>query len=489
MNKKETHFLEYFTEWKYNSALETIEHANLKNQYDLFINGKFVKPSIEKYTNIINPATEDTITCVAEASEKDIEKAIKASKSAYETSWGKMPVKERAKYIFRIARLIQEKAKELAVTETLNVGKPIRNSSNIDVPLAANYFFNYAGWADKLEYAFPNQTPKSIGVVLQAVPWNFPLLMAAGKIAPALATGNTIVLHPSETTPLTALKLAEIIQESGLPDGVVNIVTGTNILNEAFVYHKHLSAISFTGKFKTGQWIQKTLAETDKKFTLELNGKSTHIVLEDAAINEAVESIINGAFINQGGFCCDGSRVFVQETILDEVIHRLKDRMATLIIGNPLDKNTDVGPIHSKSHLKTIEELIKNESSNHENIYRHITTLPKQGLFVNPTLFINSSQAHALSQQELFGPIISIQTFRTIEEVVDKANNIPYGLTMSIWSNNGSRAFGLNSKLKAGVVWINTSHKLDPTSPFGGYKQGSMGKEGGVHGLFPYVKF
>lgn len=488
MNTKETHFLEYFTEWKYTSALETIKHANLKNQYDLFINGKFVKPNIEKYTNIINPATEDIITRVAEASEKDIDKAIKAAQSSYESSWGKMPEKERAKYIFRIARLIQEKAKELAVTETLNVGKPIRNSSNMDIPLAANYFFYYAGWADKLEYAFPNRIPKPLGVVAQIVPWNFPLLMAACKIAPALATGNTIVLHPSETTPLTALKLAEIIQESELPDGVINIVTGTDSVNEAFVHHKDIDAISFTGNFTTGQWIQKTLAETDKKYTLELNGKSTHIILDDAAINEAVEAIVNSAFINQGGFCCDGSRVFIQESIADEVIHRLKDRMATLIVGNPLDKNTDIGAIHSKAHLTTIEALIKQESDS-DNIYQHTSDLPQKGSFVRPTLFINTSQSHPINQQEVFGPVIAIQTFRTIEEVVEKANNIPYGLTMSIWSNNGSRAFGLNSKLKAGVVWINTSNKLDPTSPFGGYKQGGMGKEGGVPGLLPYVKF
>lgn len=488
MTKKEPQPLEYFTEWKYNPALETIEPGSLKNQYDLFINGKFVKPNSEKYTNIINPATDDVITCVAEASKKDIDKAVKAARRAFETSWEKMPAKERAKYIFRIARLIQERAKELAVIETLHVGKPIRNSRNFDIPLAANYFFYYAGWADKLEYAFPNRIPKPLGVVAQIIPWNFPLLMAACKIAPALATGNTVVLHPSETTPLTALKLAEIIQESELPDGVINIVTGTDSVNEAFVHHKDIDTISFTGNHATGQWIQKTVAGTSEKFTLQLNGKSTHIILDDAAINEAVEAIVNSAFINQGGICGDGSRVFIQESIADEVIHRLKDRMATLIVGDPLDKNTDIGAIHSKAHLTTIDALIKQESDS-DNIYQHTSVLPKKGSFVRPTLFINTSQSHPIHQQEVFGPVIAIQTFRTIEEVIEKANNIPYGLTMSIWCDKSSRVFGLTSKLQAGVVWVNTSNQIDPTSPFGGYKQGGMGKEGGVYGLLPYVKF
>ena len=488
MTKKEPQPLEYFTEWKYNPALETIEPGSLNNQYDLFINGKFVKPSSEKYTNIINPATDDVITCVAEASKKDIDKAVKAARRAFETSWEKMPAKERAKYIFRIARLIQERAKELAVIETLHVGKPIRNSRNFDIPLAANYFFYYAGWADKLEYAFPNRIPKPLGVVAQIVPWNFPLLMAACKIAPALATGNTVVLHPSETTPLTALKLAEIIQESELPDGVINIVIGTDSVNEAFVHHKDIDTISFTGNHATGQWIQKTVAGTSEKFTLQLNGKSTHIILDDAAINEAVEAIVNSAFINQGGICGDGSRVFIQESIADEVIHRLKDRMAALIVGDPLDKNTDIGSIHSKAHLTTIDALIKQESDS-DNIYKHTSVLPKKGSFVRPTLFINTSQSHPIHQQEVFGPVIDIQTFRTIEEVIEKANNIPYGLTMSIWCDKSSRVFGLTSKLQAGVVWVNTSNQIDPTSPFGGYKQGGMGKEGGVYGLLPYVKF
>jgi len=489
MAKKEAKKLEYFTDWKYAPSPEATDHIRLQKQYDLFINGKFVKPNSGKYFDTINPATEEKISSIAEANDKDVDSAVKAARGAYDKTWSKMPAKERAKYIYRIARLIQERARELSVIETLDGGKSIRESRDIDVPLAANHFFYYAGWADKLEYAFPNRHPKSLGVAGQVIPWNFPLLMAAWKIAPALATGNTVVLKPAETTSLTALKLAEIIQESGLPDGVVNIITGHGPVGASMVNHKDINKIAFTGSTGVGKWIQKAIAGTDKKLTLELGGKAANIIFEDAPINQAVEGIINGIFFNQGHVCCAGSRLFVQESVAEEVIRKLKDRLETLIVGDPLDKNTDIGAINSKMQLNKINEYLKIGVNDGAEMYQSSCSIPKKGFFVRPTLFLNTSQSHRISQEEIFGPVLAIQTFRTIEEVIEKANNIPYGLSAGVWTDKGSRIFNLTSKLRAGVVWANTYNKFDPTSPFGGYKESGFGREGGLHGLMPYLKF
>ena len=489
MAKKEPKKLEYFTDWKYAPSPEATDHIRLQKQYELFINGKFVKPNSGKYFDTINPATEEKISSIAEANDKDVDSAVKAARGAYDKTWSKMPAKERAKYIYRIARLIQERARELSVIETLNGGKSIRESRDIDVPLAANHFFYYAGWADKLEYAFPNRNPKSLGVAGQVIPWNFPLLMAAWKIAPALATGNTVVLKPAETTSLTALKLAEIIQESGLPDGVVNIITGHGPVGASMVNHKDINKIAFTGSTNVGKWIQKAIAGTDKKLTLELGGKAANIIFEDAPINQAVEGIINGIFFNQGHVCCAGSRLFVQESVAEEVIRKLKDRLETLIVGDPLDKNTDIGAINSKMQLNKINEYLKIGVNDGAEMYQSSCTIPKKGFFVRPTLFLNTSQSHRISQEEIFGPVLAIQTFRTIEEVIEKANNIPYGLSAGVWTDKGSRIFNLTSKLRAGVIWANTYNKFDPTSPFGGYKESGFGREGGLHGLMPYLKF
>jgi aldehyde dehydrogenase (NAD+) len=488
MAKKEPKKLEYFTDWKYAPSPEATDHIRLQKQYELFINGKFVKPNSGKYFDTINPATEEKISSIAEANDKDVDTAVKAARGAYDKTWSKMPAKERAKYIYRIARLIQERARELSVIETLDGGKSIRESRDIDVPLAANHFFYYAGWADKLEYAFPNRNPKSLGVAGQVIPWNFPLLMAAWKIAPALATGNTVVLKPAETTSLTALKLAEIIQESGLPDGVVNIITGHGPVGASMVNHKDINKIAFTGSTNVGKWIQKAVAGTDKKLTLELGGKAANIIFEDAPINQAVEGIVNGIFFNQGHVCCAGSRLFVQESVAEEVIRKLKDRLETLIVGDPLDKNTDIGAINSKMQLNKINEYLKIGVNDGADMYQSSCSIPKKGFFVRPTLFLNTSQSHRISQEEIFGPVLAIQTFRTIEEVIEKANNIPYGLSAGVWTDKGARIFNMTSKLRAGVVWANTYNKFDPTSPFGGYKESGWGREGGRHGLSAYLK-
>jgi aldehyde dehydrogenase (NAD+) len=378
MAKKEPKKLEYFTDWKYAPSPEATDHIRLQKQYDLFINGKFVKPTSGKYFDTINPATEEKISSIAEANDKDVDFAVKAARGAYDKTWSKMPAKERAKYIYRIARLIQERARELSVIETLDGGKSIRESRDIDVPLAANHFFYYAGWADKLEYAFPNRHPKSLGVAGQVIPWNFPLLMAAWKIAPALATGNTVVLKPAETTSLTALKLAEIIQESGLPDGVVNIITGHGPVGASMVNHKDINKIAFTGSTGVGKWIQKAVAGTDKKLTLELGGKAANIIFEDAPINQAVEGIVNGIFFNQGHVCCAGSRLFVQESVAEEVIKKLKDRLETLIVGDPLDKNTDIGAINSKMQLNKINEYLKIGVNDGAEMYQSSCSIPKK---------------------------------------------------------------------------------------------------------------
>lgn len=474
--------------WSYDDAPESTDHIQIKKQYDLYIDGKFTKPVKGKYFDTLNPSDNQKISKVAEATSEDVDKAVKAAKNAFK-SWSKLSGKERGKYVYRIARLIQERAREFSVIETLDGGKPIRESRDIDIPLAANHFFYYAGWADKLNYAFPNRTPKPVGVTGQIIPWNFPLLMAAWKIAPALATGNTVVLKPAETTPLTALKLAEIIHDSGLPKGVVNIVTGAGETGAEIVKHPDVDKIAFTGSTNVGKYIQKTIAGTHKKLTLELGGKGANIIFEDAAIDQAVEGIINAIFFNQGHVCCAGSRLFVQESVADVVIQKLKNRMETLMVGNPLDKNTDIGAINSKKQLQTIENYIKIGLNEGGEIYQPKCNLPKKGNWCAPTLFLNVSQSHRIVQEEIFGPVLAVQTFRTIDEVIEKANNSPYGLSAGVWTQTGSKLFHLTQKLNAGVIWGNTFNKFDAASPFGGYKESGIGREGGLHGLNSYVKF
>jgi aldehyde dehydrogenase (NAD+) len=474
--------------WEYAPSLESTNHIQLKKKYDLFIDGKWVKPKSGKYFKSINPANEEVLAEVACADADDVDLAVKAARKAYDTVWSKMLPSERAKYIYRIARLMQERAREFAVIETLDAGKTIRESRDIDVPLACNHFFYYAGWADKLEYAFPNRKVESLGVAGQIIPWNFPLLMASWKIAPALATGNTVVLKPAETTPLTALKLAEIIEESGLPAGVVNIVTGYGDTGEAIVNHPDVNKIAFTGSTGVGKIIQKAIAGTNKKATLELGGKSANIIFDDAPIDQAVEGIVNGIFFNQGHVCCAGSRLYVQENVADKVIRKLKHRMESLYVGNPLDKNTDIGAINSKEQLETINKYIQIGKNEGAEMYQTKCNLPKKGYYCPPTIFTNVAQSNVIAQQEIFGPVLTIQTFRTVDEVIQKANNSPFGLAAGVWTDKGSRIFNLSTKLRAGVVWANTYNKFDPSSPFGGYKESGFGREGGMHGLSGYVK-
>lgn len=480
--------LDFTSKLAYAPAPESAGHIHLKKHYELFINGEWVKPVKGVYFDTFNPSTEQHLAKVAEASQEDVDKAVKAARNAYENVWSKMPAKERGKYIYRIARLIQERAREFAVIETLDGGKSIRESRDIDVPLAANHFFYYAGWADKLEYAFPGREAKPLGVAGQIIPWNFPLLMAAWKIAPALATGNTVVLKPAETTPLTALKLAEIIQEAGLPKGVVNIITGAGATGAAIVNHPGIDKIAFTGSTHVGKIIQKAIAGTDKKVTLELGGKAANIIFEDAPIDQAVEGIVNGIFFNQGHVCCAGSRLFVQEGVADKVIRKLKDRMQSLVVGDPMDKNTDIGAINSKEQLKKINEYLKIGVNEGAEIYQPNCNVPSKGYFCKPTLFLHTSQSHRVVQEEIFGPVLAVQTFRTVEEVIEKANNTPFGLSAGVWTDKGSKIFNMTTKLKAGVVWANTYNKFDPSSPFGGYKESGFGREGGLHGLLPYLK-
>lgn len=486
MSKKNDIRLSFNSAWELAPAPEDTKHILIKKQYDLFINGEFVKPESKKYFATYNPATEEKIAEVADAGEKDVDKAVKAARAAF-GKWSRLPGQERGKYIYRIARLMQERAREFAVIETMDGGKPIRESRDIDVPLAANHFFYYAGWADKLEYAFPNRNPKPVGVAGQIIPWNFPLLMAAWKIAPALAAGNTVVLKPAETTPLTALKLAELIRDSGLPKGVVNIITGAGKTGAAIVNHPGIDKIAFTGSTEVGKLIQRAIAGTDKKLTLELGGKAANIVFEDAPLDQAVEGIINGIFFNQGHVCCAGSRLFVQENVADTVIRKLKDRMETLRVGDPMDKNTDIGAINSKEQLGKINEYLTIGKNEGADMYQSSCSIPQKGYFCRPTLFLNTSQSHRIVQEEIFGPVLTVQTFRTIEEVIEKANNIPYGLSAGVWTDKGSKIFNLTGKLRAGVVWANTYNKFDPASPFGGYKESGFGREGGLQGLAAYL--
>ena len=475
------------TNWEYSAAPESTDHISLMSNYDLFIAGKFTKPKYGTYFNSINPANETIIAKVASAGKADVNKAVSAAKVSYENVWKKIDPSQRAKYIYRIARLIQERAREFAVIESLDGGKPIRESRDIDIPLAAAHFFYYAGWADKLDYAFPGRKTKPIGVAGQIIPWNFPLLMAAWKIAPALATGNTVVLKPAETTPLTALKLAEIIQDADLPPGVVNIVTGDGSTGEYLVNHANVDKIAFTGSTEVGKSIIQALAGSRKKYTLELGGKAANIIFEDAPIDQAVEGIINSIFFNQGHVCCAGSRLYVQESVSKEIISKLKSRMENLILGDPLDKNTDIGAINSKTQLEKIQMYLDIGVAEDGKIYQSNCTIPKKGYWCAPTLFSDMSQSHRLVQEEIFGPVLVIQTFRTIDEVIAKANNTPYGLSGGVWTDKGSKIFKISKEIRAGVIWANTFNKFDPTSPFGGYKESGMGREGGLEGLLPYV--
>lgn len=474
--------------WTYAPAPESTDHVVINKQYDLYINGKWVKPDSEAYFETIDPSNGKVLSSIARANEADVDLAVRAARNAYEKVWCKMPGSERAKYIYRIARLMQERARELAVIECMDSGKVIREARDIDVPLACNHFFYYAGWADKLEYAFPNRKISSLGVAGQIIPWNFPLLMAAWKIAPALAAGNTVVLKPAETTSLTTLKLAEIIHDSGLPAGVVNIVTGYGDTGAAIVNHPDIDKIAFTGSTAVGKLIKRAVAGTDKKVTLELGGKSANIIFDDAPLDQAVEGVINGIFFNQGHVCCAGSRLFVQENVADRVIKLLKQRMNTLQIGDPLDKNTDIGAINSEEQLKTINRYIEIGKKEGTNMYQPKCTLPKSGFYCPPTLFTDMAQSSVIVKEEIFGPVLTIQTFRTIDEVIQKANNSEYGLAAGVWTDKGSKIFNLTTKLKAGVVWANTYNKFDPASPFGGYKESGFGREGGLHGLSAYIK-
>ncbi|MDB4710283.1 aldehyde dehydrogenase family protein [Flavobacteriales bacterium] len=481
--------LKFSGEWGLSPALESTDHFSIKKQQQLFINGKFITPKNEEYLPTINPSNEEKLSEIALAGEEDVNLAVKAARNAYNGIWSSISAKERGKYIYRIARLIQEKSRELAVLETLDGGKPIRESRDIDIPIAAAHFFYYAGWADKLKYAFPNQQPQSLGVAGQIIPWNFPLMMAAWKIAPALATGNTVVLKPAESTSLTALKLAEIIQEADLPPGVVNIVTGAGATGASIVNHPDIDKIAFTGSTGVGKVIMRSIAGSNKKSTMELGGKAANIVFEDAPLDQAVEGIVNGIYFNQGHVCCAGSRLFVQESVYDVLIRKLKDRIQSLNVGNPLDKNTDIGAINSKEQLATIQKYLKIGEKEGAEMYQPSCDIPKKGFWCPPTLFTNVSQSHAIAKEEIFGPVLAVQTFRTIDEVIAKANNTPFGLSAGVWTDKGSKIFNLTNQMKAGVVWANTYNKFDPTSPFGGYKESGHGREGGLHGLAPYLKF
>jgi aldehyde dehydrogenase (NAD+) len=479
--------LNFGDKWSYAPAPEAKDHIKLRSRYPLFIGGKFVAPRSGRYFDSINPATEEKLAEVAEANGQDVAAAVSAARRAYDTGWGKMPGRERGKYLYRIARLIQEKARELAVLETMDGGKTIKESRDIDLPLVAAHFFYYAGWADKLQYAFPGRRAQPLGVAAQIIPWNFPLLMAAWKLAPALACGNTCVLKPAETTSITALHLAEILQEAEFPDGVVNIVTGGGETGRALVEHPGVDKIAFTGSTDVGKRILQSVAGTRKKLTLELGGKAANIIFEDAPLDQAVEGIISGIYFNQGHVCCAGSRLLVQEGVFPAVIRKLRDRIATLRVGNPLDKNTDIGAINSRMQLEKIRELVDSGLKQGAELVQPRLKLPAKGYWYPPSFFTGVTASHRIAQEEIFGPVLSVMTFRTPEEAVERANNTAYGLSAGVWTDKGSKIFKIVSKLRAGVVWANTYNKFDPTSPFGGYKESGFGREGGLHGLLPYV--
>ncbi len=484
--------------FEYAPAPESRAVVDLRASYGLFVNGQFVDPAGGAALKTVNPATEEVLAEVAVASEADVDAAVRAARRAYERTWSRMPGAERAKYLFRIARIIQERSRELAVLETLDNGKPIRESRDVDVPLVAAHFFYHAGWADKLAWAGlpgggvgPDGVPRDPvphGVVGQVIPWNFPLLMLAWKVAPALATGNTVVLKPAETTPLTALLFAEICQQADLPAGVVNILTGAGETGAAVVSHPDVDKVAFTGSTEVGRIIARTIAGTRKKATLELGGKAANIIFDDAALDQAVEGIVNGIFFNQGHVCCAGSRLLVQESVAEDVVARLQARMRTLRVGDPMDKNTDVGAINSRAQLERITELSDAGEAEGAQRWTAPCSLPASGFWFAPTVFTGVSPAHRIATEEIFGPVLSVLTFRTPEEAVTKANTTPYGLSAGIWTEKGSRILWMADRLRAGVVWANTFNRFDPTSPFGGYKESGYGREGGVHGLASYVK-
>ncbi len=474
------------TSWEYAPAPESREIARLKPSYRMFSGGEFVEGGGEPLKTI-NPATEEVLAEVSTANASDVDKAVASARKAYEKTWGRMPGAERAKYIFRIARMIAERGRELAVLESLDNGKPIRESRDVDIPTASAHFFYHAGWADKLDYAGYGPDPKPLGVAGQVIPWNFPLLMAAWKLAPALACGNTVVLKPAETTPLTALVLAEIIQQADLPPGVVNILPGAGDVGATLVAHPGIDKVAFTGSTEVGRSIQSALAGTKKKLTLELGGKAANIVFDDAPLDQAVEGIVNGIFFNQGHVCCAGSRLLVSESIADELLEKLHARVSTLRVGDPLDKNTDVGAINSRMQLDKIRELTAAGDAEGAERWTSPCPLPEKGFFFAPTVFANVTQSMRIAREEIFGPVLSVLTFRTPDEAVAKANNTPYGLSAGIWTEKGSRILWMANRMRAGVVWANTFNRFDPTAPFGGYQESGFGREGGRAGLEAYL--
>ncbi|HEX6140659.1 MAG TPA: aldehyde dehydrogenase family protein [Candidatus Limnocylindria bacterium] len=473
--------------WEYAPAPESTDHVTIRPEYGLFIDNAFAPSKPRRTFGVINPATEEPLARVAHASKADVNRAVAAARRAHSTTWSRLPGSERAKYLYRIARILQERSREFAVVETMNSGKPIKESRDVDVPLAAAHFFYYAGWADKLDYAFPNRQPRSLGVAAQIIPWNFPLLMLAWKIAPALAAGNTVVLKPASTTPLTAYLFADVVLQAGLPPGVVNIITGPGEIGMELVRHPDVNKVAFTGSTAVGKMIAQAVAGTRKKLTLELGGKAANIVFEDAPLDQAIEGIINGIYFNQGEVCCAGSRLFVQESVYEPLLDKLKDRLSTLRVGDPLDKNTDVGAINSAGQLAKIAELVESGIAEGAEIFQPDCQLPDRGFFFRPTLFTGVSQSHRIAQEEIFGPVLSVLTFRTPEEAIEKANNTPYGLSAGVWTEKGSRIFKMVSAMRAGVVWANTFNRFDPASPFGGYKESGYGREGGIHGLAAYL--
>jgi aldehyde dehydrogenase (NAD+) len=474
-------------DWTYAPAPESTDIVKLRERYGLFIGGEWIEPT-ETYETI-SPRDEEPLAVIGQATEQDVDRAVEAARGAFANGWSELPGSERAKYLFRIARILQERAREFAVLESLNGGKPIKESRDVDLPLAAAHFFYYAGWADKLEYAFPNRLPQPVGVAGQIIPWNFPLLMLAWKIAPALACGNTVVLKPAETTPLTALLFCDVVRQAELPPGVVNIVTGDGRTGGALVEHPDVDKIAFTGSTEVGKAIMRRLAGTGKKLTLELGGKAANIVFDDCALDQAVEGIVNGIYFNQGHVCCAGSRLFAQESIYEPLVEKLKRRLETLRVGDPLDKNTDVGAINSRMQLDKIVELVEAGKAEGADIYQPPCRLPEKGYWFAPTVFTNVAQSYRIAQEEIFGPVLSVLTFRTPDEAVEKANNTPYGLSAGVWTEKGSRILWMANRLRAGVVWANTFNRFDPTSPFGGYKESGFGREGGRHGLEPYLRF
>ncbi|MDQ0715803.1 aldehyde dehydrogenase (NAD+) [Streptomyces luteogriseus] len=472
--------------FEYAPAPESRAIADIAPSYGLFIDGEFVEAADGKVFKTVSPSTEEVLSEIAQAGSEDVDRAVKAARRAFE-KWSALPGAERAKYLFRIARIIQERSRELAVLETLDNGKPIKETRDADLPLVAAHFFYYAGWADKLDHAGFGANPRPLGVAGQVIPWNFPLLMLAWKIAPALATGNTVVLKPAETTPLSALFFADICRQAGLPKGVVNILPGYGDAGAALVAHPDVNKVAFTGSTAVGKEIARTIAGTRKKVTLELGGKGANIVFDDAPIDQAVEGIVNGIFFNQGQVCCAGSRLLVQESIQEELLDSLKRRLSTLRLGDPLDKNTDIGAINSEEQLTRITSLVELGEAEGAERWSPACELPESGYWFAPTLFTNVTQAHRIARDEIFGPVLSVLTFRTPDEAVAKANNTPYGLSAGIWTEKGSRILAVANKLRAGVVWSNTFNKFDPTSPFGGYKESGFGREGGRHGLEAYL--